>query len=101
MGGHLEVDPERVRALASGFKNASTTLGGMSDHDSADQITAGLGDTGVGGACAAAATVVGGAFTAISGHYDTLHTHAHSGADAYLATEDVSVDKFTSLGDSV
>ncbi|AYF78215.1 hypothetical protein D7D52_35205 [Nocardia yunnanensis] len=101
MGGWLDVDPERVRALASGFKDASTTLGGMTDHDSADQITTGLGDTAVGGACAAVATAVGGAFTAVSGHYDALHIHAHNGAGAYDANEDVSVDKFTNLEDLI
>ncbi|WP_162958712.1 hypothetical protein [Nocardia yunnanensis] len=42
-----------------------------------------------------------GAFTAISGHYDALHTHAHNGANTYVETEDVSVDKFTNLGDAV
>ncbi|MET8424500.1 type VII secretion target [Nocardia sp. NPDC004860] len=101
MGGRLDVNPERVRALASGFKDASITLGGMTDHDSADQITAGLGDTAVGGACSTVASAVGGAFTAISGHYDALHTHAHNGANAYDATEDLSVDKFTNLRDAI
>ncbi|MGW4243799.1 hypothetical protein [Nocardia sp. NPDC004722] len=73
----------------------------MTDHDSADQITAGLGDTAVGGACTAVASAIGGAFTAVSGYYDALHTHAHNGANTYDATEDVSVAKFTNLGDAV
>ncbi|WP_407939502.1 hypothetical protein [Nocardia terrae] len=73
----------------------------MTDHDSADQITTGLADTAVGGACTEVASAIGGAFTAISGHYDTLHTHAHNGANDYIETEDVSVDKFTNLGDAV
>ncbi|MET9490200.1 type VII secretion target [Nocardia sp. NPDC006630] len=101
MSGRLDVDPNRVRTLASGFKDASNTLGGMSGHDSADQITAGLADTSVGGACSAAAAAAGAALTAVSGHYDTLHTHGHNSANDYDRTEDVSVDKFTTLGDSI
>nr|WP_235948528.1 type VII secretion target [Nocardia terrae] len=101
MGGRLDVDPERVRSLASGFKDASTTLGGMTDHDSADQIIAGLTDTAVGGACSAGASAVGEILTAVSGHYDALHAHAHNGANTYDQTEGVSADKFTNLGDSI
>lgn len=101
MGGKLNVDPDRVRTLASGFKDASSTLGGMSDHDSADQITAGLTDTSVGGACSAAAAVAGAALTAVSGHYDALHTHSRNGAGDFIETEDVSADKFTTLGDPI
>ncbi|MFI1917829.1 hypothetical protein [Nocardia sp. NPDC020380] len=39
--------------------------------------------------------------TAISGHYGNLHTHTHNGAGEYVETETVSVDKFTTLGDSI
>ncbi|MFJ4650447.1 hypothetical protein ACIP5Y_04130 [Nocardia sp. NPDC088792] len=100
MGERLDVDPERVRALASGFKDASQSVGGLSGHDSAEQISTGLTDTSVGGACAAAASTAGAALTAISGHYGNLHVHSHNGANDYVETENVSVDKFTNLGNS-
>ncbi|MRH87541.1 hypothetical protein GFY24_08740 [Nocardia sp. SYP-A9097] len=101
MGGRVEVDPERVRALASGFKDAAQTVGGMSSHDSAEQISTGLTATAVGGACAAAGTAADTALAAVSGGYHKLHTHAHNGANDYVDTDTVSADEFGAAEKSV
>ncbi|WP_405490849.1 type VII secretion target [Nocardia sp. NBC_00511] len=91
----MEVDPERVRALASRFGDHATTVQGISGHDSADHLSAGLSGTAVAPACAAAGGAATAALTSISDRFGSLRGHTSAGAGAYDGTEEESAVRLT------